>query len=167
MLYRPATRPSLLRTVWDELQPYPGRLDLSVRMAVLCVLVVVVAMANKVPEAALSCYLIFFASKDNSGSGIIIGLGLIFAASVGIMLGAKWMFLTGIPVTVAFTVQLLREVYEDRRLVAGISALSGVLHGWRHHSVMAGLVSAAVWFTVQYLFIHVPLAAHKASHPHW
>ena len=94
MLYRPATRPSLLRTVWDELQPYPGRLDLSVRMAVLCVLVVVVAMANKVPEAALSCYLIFFASKDNSGSGIIIGLGLIFAASVGIMLGVLFLMIS-------------------------------------------------------------------------
>ena len=94
MLYRPPTRPSFGRIVWDELQPYPGRLDLSIRMAVLCVLVTVVAMANHVPEAALSCYLIFFASKDNSGSGILIGLGLIVAASVGILLGVLFLMIS-------------------------------------------------------------------------
>lgn len=94
MLYKPATRPSFLPIVWEELQPYPGRLDLSVRMAILCMLVTVVAMANQVPEAALSCYLIFFASKDNSGSGILIGLGLIVAASLGILLGVLFLMIS-------------------------------------------------------------------------
>jgi len=94
MLYKPPTERSFARIVWEELQPYPGRLDLSIRMAVLCVLVTVVAMANEVPEAALSCYLIFFASKDNSGSGILIGLGLIVAASVGILAGVLFLMVS-------------------------------------------------------------------------
>ena len=87
-------RPNFLPIVWEELLPYPGRLDLTLRMAVLCVLVTVVSMANQVPEAALSCYLIFFASKDNSGSGILIGIGLIIAASVGILLGVLFLMIS-------------------------------------------------------------------------
>ncbi|ODT73258.1 MAG: hypothetical protein ABS75_00845 [Pelagibacterium sp. SCN 63-23] len=71
----------------DELRPYEGRLGASLRMALCCVLVVVLAMSLQVPEAALSCYLIFFASRDNAASGILIALALIVAASVGILLG--------------------------------------------------------------------------------
>lgn len=71
----------------DELQPYAGRLEMSLRMALSCVLVVLFSMSQQVPEAALSCYLVFFASRDNAGTGILIAAALIIAASVGIVLG--------------------------------------------------------------------------------
>jgi len=84
---------SLSRIVWDELQPYEGRLGLSLRTALVCVLVVAVAMSQQVPEAALSCYLVFFAARDNAGSGLLIAIALIAGASVGIMLGVVFLML--------------------------------------------------------------------------
>ncbi|MET3926321.1 FUSC family protein [Devosia sp. 2618] len=83
----PNTRASLLDFLREELKPYDGRLGRSLRMALACVIVVLVAMSQQVPEAALSCYLIFFASRNNAGSGILIAAGLIIAASVGILFG--------------------------------------------------------------------------------
>ncbi|MHA6729279.1 FUSC family protein [Devosia sp. A369] len=70
-----------------ELRPYDGRLGASLRMALACMIVVLIAMSQQVPEAALSCYLIFFAARNNAGSGILIAGGLIVAASVGILIG--------------------------------------------------------------------------------
>lgn len=81
------TRPGLTALLLDELRPYDGRLGASLRMALCCVIVVALAMSQQVPEAALSCYLIFFASRDNAASGILIAIALIVAASVGILLG--------------------------------------------------------------------------------
>lgn len=83
----------LSRIVWDELQPYDGRLGLSLRTALVCVLVVAIAMSQQVPEAALSCYLAFFAARDNAGSGILIAFALIVGASVGILLGLVFLML--------------------------------------------------------------------------
>lgn len=82
-----STRPGLFEIFVDELRPHEGRLSASLRMTLCCVIVVVLAMSQHVPEAALSCYLIFFASRDNAASGILIALALIVAASVGILLG--------------------------------------------------------------------------------
>ncbi|MCR6670671.1 FUSC family protein [Devosia ginsengisoli] len=80
-------RPGLFGILVDELRPYEGRLGASLRMALCCVLVVALAMSQHVPEAAVSCYLIFFASRDNAASGIAIALALIVGVSVGILLG--------------------------------------------------------------------------------
>jgi multidrug resistance protein MdtO len=74
-------------TIVDELKPRPGRLGASFRTALCCVIVVVLSMSLEVPEAALSCYLVFFASRNNAASGILIAVGLVIAASVGILLG--------------------------------------------------------------------------------
>lgn len=82
-----ATRGGLLAFLAAELKPYDGRLGRSLRMALACMIVVLVAMSQQVPEAALSCYLIFFASRNNAGSGILIAVGLIIAVSVGILIG--------------------------------------------------------------------------------
>lgn len=80
------TDPGLWTVVKDELKPYEGRLGQTVRMTVLVMVIVAVSMALRVPEAALSCYLVFFAARDNAASSIQIGLALIAAASVGILL---------------------------------------------------------------------------------
>lgn len=77
----------LLKVLWQEMLPYDGRMAASLRMAAACVLTVAVAMSQQIPEAALACYLIFFASKKNAGAGIVIAAGLIVAATVGIGLG--------------------------------------------------------------------------------
>lgn len=87
MLYQPPSKTTLLSIVRDELRPYPGRLDLSLRIALVCVLVTVTAMALEVPEAALSCYLVFFASRADAGSGILTAAGVLIGATAGIGLG--------------------------------------------------------------------------------
>lgn len=81
------TNPGFLGILIAELRPYEGRLGAALRMALCCVIVVTFAMSQQVPEAAISCYLIFFASRDNAASGIAIALALIVGASIGILLG--------------------------------------------------------------------------------
>jgi len=83
----PNDGPGFLSAALEELQPFPGRMSASLRMALSCVIVVVLSMSQQVPEAALSCYLIFFASRNDAATGILIALGLVLAASVGIALG--------------------------------------------------------------------------------
>lgn len=80
-------KPGFLAILMGELRPYEGRLGAALRMALCCVIVVAFAMSQHVPEAAVSCYLIFFASRDNAASGIAIALALIVGASIGILLG--------------------------------------------------------------------------------
>ncbi|OCP02721.1 MULTISPECIES: FUSC family protein [unclassified Ensifer] len=87
MLVKPRSSVSYVSILRDELLPYPGRLDRSLRMAFVCMLVVVTAMALEVPEAAISCYLVFFASRADAGSGIVTAAGLLVGASLGILIG--------------------------------------------------------------------------------
>jgi len=74
----PATRtnPGFFGIVLEELRPFDGRLGAALRTALCCILVVAFAMSQHVPEAAVSCYLIFFASRDNAASGILIAIAL-------------------------------------------------------------------------------------------
>ncbi len=88
------TKHPLQTILWDELQPYEGRLGQTVRMTVLVMITVAVSMALQVPEAAISCYLIFFAARDNAGSAIQIGLALVVAASLGILLAFVFLMLS-------------------------------------------------------------------------
>jgi len=81
------TRLGLFGVLVDELRPYEGRLGASLRMTLCVVVVVAFCMSQHVPEAAVACYLVFFASRDNAASGILIALGLVIGASVGILLG--------------------------------------------------------------------------------
>lgn len=83
----PATDPPLDRVFWQAVQPAPGKLHLSAMVALICMAVVILAMALQVPEAAVSCYLVFFAAKEDAGSGIAMGLALIVGAAVGIAIG--------------------------------------------------------------------------------
>lgn len=74
----------------------------------------------------------------------------IFAMAYWIVYGIVWAMRDFIP-------KLLHEVYCDERLVTGISALGGVLIGYRHHSVLEGIIAATALWTVQYFAITAPL----------
>ena len=85
---RPAPhRARLFETFWREMLPYEGRFGRALRMAFSVVIVVVITMTLQVPEAVLSCYLIFFASRNDAGSGMAIAGALIVAVSAGIGIG--------------------------------------------------------------------------------
>ncbi|WP_372839040.1 FUSC family protein [Phaeovulum sp.] len=83
-----------------ELAPRDGRLAGALTITGLVLVTSTLAMALRVPEAALSCYLIFFAYRDNAGDSIYTALKLAMAASLGVFLG----------------VLLLRGVIEDPML---------------------------------------------------
>ena len=83
-----------LAVVIDELRPYEGRLAMTLRMTLSVVIVVAFMMSQQVPEAVLSCYLVFFASRKDAGSGMLIALALIVAVTFGIALGLVMMQLS-------------------------------------------------------------------------
>ena len=77
-----------------ELSPYPGRVAAAARISICCMLTTVACMALEAPEAALSCYLIFFAAKDDAQGSIAMALELIFGAALGIALGATFLMIS-------------------------------------------------------------------------
>ncbi|WP_295885613.1 FUSC family protein [uncultured Thiohalocapsa sp.] len=72
----PSAGARLWAFLWRELAPFPGRFGRALRIAVLCMLVVIVFMAFGMPESALAAYLVFFASKDDAATSSIDGFVL-------------------------------------------------------------------------------------------
>lgn len=72
--------------LWTEFAPSPERWRGSLQITVLCMATVSIAMALRIPEAALSCYLVFFAWKDDTGSAVLSAVMLIVAAAIAIPL---------------------------------------------------------------------------------
>jgi len=70
-----------------ELTLAPERTARMARMTVLVMLVVLISMALRVPEAAVSAYMIFFASRDDAPSTVKNGIALIVAITGAILIG--------------------------------------------------------------------------------
>ena len=70
-----------------ELTLAPERTARMARMTVLVMLVVLISMALRVPEAAVSAYMIFFASRDDAPSSIKSGIALILAITGAVLIG--------------------------------------------------------------------------------
>src|SRR5215470_18814922 len=73
--------------VRDELMLAPERTARMVRMSVLAMLVVLISMALRVPECAISTYMIFFVTKDDAASSVKSGIGLIVAVTLAVLVG--------------------------------------------------------------------------------
>ncbi|HBJ68036.1 FUSC family protein [Alcaligenes phenolicus] len=76
----------LARLVWQDLQPTPGRLAQSWRVAVLCALMVLLAMNYGIPESAVSCFVIFFVMKSDAGESSVLALALVVLVSIVVLL---------------------------------------------------------------------------------
>lgn len=76
----------IVRQAWADLQPFPGRIGLTWRVALLCALVSATAMLLKIPEAAISCYLVIFLSKQDAVQNCILAFGVILMASLVVLL---------------------------------------------------------------------------------
>ncbi|MCB1535059.1 MAG: FUSC family protein [Hyphomicrobiales bacterium] len=70
-----------------EFSAYPGRADFAFRIAMVCALATIVCMASGTPEAAVACYLAFFATREDAAASVAMGLKLIVGATVGIAIG--------------------------------------------------------------------------------
>ena len=76
----------LVRVVWQDLQPAPGRLAQSWRVAALCALMVLLAMNYGIPESAVSCFVIFFVMKSDAGESSVLALALVVLVSIVVLL---------------------------------------------------------------------------------
>lgn len=84
----------ILREAWADLQPAPGRFAMTWRIALLCALVCGTAMLYRVPESAISCYLIIFLMRPNGAENVGQALGLIVLVSLIVLLIAPIIQLT-------------------------------------------------------------------------
>lgn len=73
---------TLLGQVKEDLLPTPERIDLSWRIALICALVVCVAMIYKIPFVAVSCFVVFFVMRSDSAESNVLAVALIILASI-------------------------------------------------------------------------------------
>lgn len=75
----------LVVQAWRDLQPFEGRFGQAWRVALLCALVTGVAMTFRIPEPAISCYLVIFLMKRDAVMNCLLGVGLIGLASLVVL----------------------------------------------------------------------------------
>ncbi|MCW2286795.1 multidrug resistance protein MdtO [Rhodoblastus acidophilus] len=78
----------------DMLAPFDGRLARAAEIAFVVMLVTIVSMAYRIPEPAISVYLIFFVAKENSGLNIVMSLALIVVVTLVVALAIGLAILT-------------------------------------------------------------------------
>lgn len=77
---------SLYAQVKHDLLPTQQRVDLSWRIALVCALMVGVAMIYKIPFVAVSCFVIFFVMRSDSAESNVLAIALIILASIVVAL---------------------------------------------------------------------------------
>lgn len=79
------SRQRFWRQLKDDLAPFPGRLAQTWRMALVCALTCMMSMVYGIPEAAISCYLVFFVMKPDAAESLLLALSMCFL-TVGVIL---------------------------------------------------------------------------------
>ncbi len=69
-------------TVWQDLLPYDGRWAQAWRIAFLCTLTTGVAMTYGIPEACISCYVLFFVMKSDAVESALMAVALLVLVSI-------------------------------------------------------------------------------------
>ena len=74
----------------QEMRPFPGRLQMTVRMVVTVALVTLISMALQVPQVAFSCFFALFVTKENRVltmlTGVFFCIGATIATTVTLVL---------------------------------------------------------------------------------
>src|SRR5436189_6428232 len=74
----------LLHFLQTELAPFPGRAIATFRVVVACVVVLVLCMTLRVPEAHLSVWMVTRVSMEESSESLLTGLVFVVALTVGL-----------------------------------------------------------------------------------
>ena len=81
---------SLWRTIFsqvkEDLKPTAERIDLSWRIALICAVMVAVAMIYEIPFVAVSLFVIFYVMRSDSAESNVLAIALIILASVVVLL---------------------------------------------------------------------------------
>jgi multidrug resistance protein MdtO len=79
-------RGSLLDFLRQELAPYPGRRMATCRIVIACVVVLVLCMTLRVPEAYLAVWVVFKIALEESGETLLAGVAALVTITIGISL---------------------------------------------------------------------------------
>jgi uncharacterized membrane protein YccC len=80
----PATRLGWLDWLRGELAPTPGRWNMTLRIVVATVLVVIISMALQIPEVMISAYMVILVTKESKVVTTLVGSLLILGVTIGI-----------------------------------------------------------------------------------
>jgi multidrug resistance protein MdtO len=96
----PANEPSYLARVLHRLAPEPGRLAYAARLALICALTVLLVEIYKLPDAALTTYVVFFLNKPDRVTSTILSfvmlllitivIGFVFVAALFVVDVPMW-----------------------------------------------------------------------------
>lgn len=70
------------REILALLAPYPGRLALATRIALVCALTVLVTSTYGTPEAAISTYIVFFLNRPDRVSSVVTAVALLLLVTL-------------------------------------------------------------------------------------
>lgn len=85
LLARPwPERIPLLRFLRSELAPFPGRAIATVRVVVACVVVLVLCMTLRIPEAHLAVWVVTRVAMEDSSESLLTGLVFLIALTIGL-----------------------------------------------------------------------------------
>jgi multidrug resistance protein MdtO len=80
---------------WDSLKPFPGRGRITLRLAVACTLIVLVAYTFRMPFQDLMPFFVLFVTKEEKVTTTISALLVLFAATIAIAVAILIYKLTG------------------------------------------------------------------------
>lgn len=86
-----ARTPTFMTELLADLAASPDRIRGSLEITAQVMIVTLLCMTMKVPESALSCYMVFFAWRDNSGEAIFTAIKLTLAATLAIVVATVTM----------------------------------------------------------------------------
>jgi multidrug resistance protein MdtO len=135
-----------MQQVWhDVVDPFPGRLAQTWRIALVCALTTMVTAVYGIPEAALSCFLVFFVMKPDAAEGSILALALVILMSIVVV---SLIFLTRWTIDVPALRLLAIVIVSLVLLYLGSASALGEL---------GGIIALIVFFVLGFLG-YIPLA---------
>ena len=75
---------SFLEMLWDSLKPFPGRGRITLRLAVACTLIVLVAYTFRMPFQDLMPFFVLFITKEEKVTTAVTALLVLLAATLAI-----------------------------------------------------------------------------------
>src|ERR1700688_3247019 len=81
----PLSYPKYVSALLRLLEPLPGRLEFSLRQALICALTVCVAEIYQTPEPALTTYVVFFLNREDRTISLI--MNVVFLALITLIIG--------------------------------------------------------------------------------
>src|ERR1700760_1743505 len=76
----------VLEMLWETLQPFPGRAQLTLRLAIVCTAIVLVAYTFRMPFQDLMPFFVLFVTKEEKVTTAITALLLLLAITLAIAL---------------------------------------------------------------------------------